>query len=55
MIASLSTIPRCRAVSYPNGFEPVDSLFLRHAATALRSREIVFQDFYRTNIPIVYF
>jgi PAS domain S-box-containing protein len=33
--------------SYPNGFEPVDSLFLRHAATALRSREIVFQDFYR--------
>ncbi len=33
--------------SYPDGLEPADSLFLWHAATALRSCEIVFQDFYR--------
>jgi PAS domain S-box-containing protein len=34
-------------LSYPNGLQPADSLFLRQAATALRSREIVFRDFYR--------
>jgi PAS domain S-box-containing protein len=34
-------------LSSPNGLEPADSLFLRHAAFAMRSHEVVFQDFYR--------
>ena len=34
-------------LSYPGGLEMTDSLFLRHAAVALHSHEIVFQDFYR--------
>jgi PAS domain S-box-containing protein len=34
-------------LSSPSGLEPADSLFLRHAAIAMRSHAIVFQDFYR--------
>jgi PAS domain S-box-containing protein len=34
-------------LSSPNGLELADSLFLRHAAIAMRSHEVVFQDFYR--------
>jgi PAS domain S-box-containing protein len=34
-------------LSYPNGIEPTDSIFLRCASEVLRSREIAFQDFYR--------
>jgi PAS domain S-box-containing protein len=34
-------------LSSPNGLEPADSLFLRYAAIAMRSHEVVFQDFYR--------
>jgi PAS domain S-box-containing protein len=34
-------------LSYPNGIEPTDSIFLRCASEVLRSRQIAFQDFCR--------
>ena len=44
---SLFDAAMAERLSYPKGPELSDTLFLRHAAMALLSREIVFQDFYR--------